>query len=147
MTNKDGRVEKLLGLTSLRIHPNKFVFVTAPLSTLQTVKQRISDIDSTFWNINVAEEEISLFLPSNAWSNISNYLPKAKSEDDYRLITLDAPPSWEIPGYLTKILSILGQENISVGVISGYSRYHLIIKSKHLLQTIDSLNQAIEISQ
>lgn len=147
MTGKDGRVEKLLGLTSLRIHPNKFVLVTSPISTLTAIKQRLSDFDSSFWNINVAEEEISLFLPANAWSTISNYLPKAHAEEDYRLITLDAPPSWDTPGYLTKILSILNQENISVGVISGSSRHHLIIKSKHLLQTIDTLNQAIEISQ
>ena len=147
MTGKDGRVEKLLALTSLRIHPNKFVLVTSPPSTIATIKQRLNDIDSSFFNLNTAEEEISLLLPANAWSTINNYLSKAKAEDDYRLITLDAPVSWDTPGYLAKILSILNQENISVGVLSGFSRHHLIIKSKFLLQTIDALNQAIEISQ
>ncbi len=147
MTGKDGRIEKLLALTSLRIHPNKFVLITSPVSTLNTIKQRLADIDSQYWHIITSEDEISLLLPATVWSQINSYLAKAKVEEDYRLITLDAPSSWETPGYLTKILSILAQENINVGIISSFSHHHLIIKSKNLLQAIDSLNQTIEISQ
>lgn len=147
MPGKDGRVEKLLALTSLRIHPNKFVVVTCPTSSINSIKQRLADLDSQYWSIISSEEEISLILPANAWNSMSSYLPKAKAEDDYRLITLDAPTSWDIPGYLTKVLTILTQENITVGIISGFSRHHLIIKSKHLLQAIDSLNQTIELCQ
>ena len=147
MPGKDARVEKLLALTSLRIHPNKYIVATSPTSTINSIKQRLADIDSQYWSIISSEEEISLILPANTWAQMSSYLPKAKIEEDYRLITLDAPTSWDTPGYLTKILSILTQENITVGVISGFSRHHLIIKSKNLLQAIDSLNQTIEFSQ
>lgn len=147
MTGKDTQVDRLLAITSLKIHPNKFVLITSPISSASTVKQRLADLDNPFWSIITSEEEISLIIPATAWLLISSYLPKAKTEDDYRVITLDVAISWDSPGYLTKVLSILAQENIAVGIISGFSRHHLVMKSKHLLQAIDCLNQAIEIAQ
>ncbi len=147
MTGKDNRIEKLIAATSLRIHPQKFSLISCPLSYSTLVKQRISDIDNPFWSVTISEEEISLILPSNTWQIHNSYFPKAKAEDDYRVITLDVATGWTVSGYLAKILSILTQENITIGIISAFSRHHLIIRSKDLLQTIDTLNKNIEIAQ
>lgn len=147
MTGKDNRIEKILAATSLRIHPHRFVLVSMPLSTLTLLKQRLSDIDSPFWSLSVEEAEVTVILPITAWNTITSYFSKTRVEEDYRVITLDVTVPWDVAGFLTKILGVLAQENISCGLVSGFSRDHLIIKNKDLLRAIEILNQLIESAQ
>lgn len=147
MTGKDNRIEKLLAATSLRIHPYRFNIVSIPISNLNLIKQRLNDLDAQFWSVSVEEDEVTMIVPTTTWVALSAYLSKAKVDEDYRIITLDVTTNWDIAGYLTKMTSVLTQEDITIGIISGFTRNHLIIKNKDLIKAIEILNRLIEGAQ
>lgn len=147
MTGKDNRIEKILAATSLRIHPHRFILISLPFSSLTLLKQRLADIDAAFWSFSIEEDEITLITPQNLWNTLSSYFSKSKSEEDYRVITLDVVVPRDISGFLPKILAILSQENISCRVVSGFSRDHIIVRNKDLLRGIEILNQLIDSAQ
>lgn len=147
MTNKDNRIEKLLSATSLRIHPHRFFIVSMPLTSLNNLKQHLSEFDAPFWSVCIEEDEITLILPVNTWTAVSSYLSKAKVDEEYRIISLDVATSWDVAGYLTKIMSVLTDEGISTGIVSGVSRNHLLIRTKDLIRAVEVLNKLIETAQ
>ncbi len=147
MTGKDNRIDKILAATSLRIHPQSFLIASIPSNSLGILKERLNDLEAPFWSLSVEESETTLIIPKSLWTNLAAFIPRAKIDEEYRVVTLDVDVSWDVPGYITKIVSILTQEGISTGVISGYTRNHLIIKNKDLMKAFELLNNTIETSQ
>jgi hypothetical protein len=56
----------------------------------------------------------------------------ARIEGDFRLVTLDIELGWNVVGYLARVMAILAEAGISCGVLSSFSRDHLLIKQDKL---------------
>ena len=76
--------------------------------------------------------EVTLIVEEQDWHRIRHAVRDAKVEAGYRLVTLDVVLPWNTVGYLMRITEILAAANISVGVLSSFSRDHLLIKQADL---------------
>lgn len=76
--------------------------------------------------------EVTLVIEDDDWKRIRHAVRDAKVETGYRLVSLDVVLPWHTVGYLARITEILAAVNISVGVLSSFSRDHLLIKQEDL---------------
>jgi len=78
------------------------------------------------------EQEVTLVIEAEDWRRIRHAARDARVETDYRLVTLDVVLPWNVVGYLARVTEILAAANISVGVLSSFSRDHLLIRQSDL---------------
>ncbi|HEV2914335.1 MAG TPA: ACT domain-containing protein [Pyrinomonadaceae bacterium] len=76
--------------------------------------------------------EVTLLLDETDWSAMRHAAREARVEGNFRLVTLNIELAWNVVGYLARVTSILGQAGISCGVLSSFSRDHLLIKQDEL---------------
>ena len=84
-------------------------------------------------------KEVTLVIENDDWQRIRHAVRDARVESDYRLITLDVVLPWNVVGYIAQVAKILADANISVGVLSSFSRDHLLIKQQDLGRALKSL--------
>ena len=78
------------------------------------------------------EHEVTLVIEDEDWRRIRHAARDARVETDYRLVTFDVVLPWNVVGYLARVTEILAAANISVGVLSSFSRDHLLIRQADL---------------
>jgi hypothetical protein len=71
------------------------------------------------------------------------FLLEQRVESGFRLVTLDRELNWDVVGYLARVTRLLADANISVGVLSSFSRDHLLIKETDLELALLILDEAI----
>ena len=76
--------------------------------------------------------EVTLLIEEDGYQQLRKVVPEARVETGFRLVTLDIALDWNVVGYLALVTQILGDEGISVGAVSAFSRDHLLIKQEDL---------------
>lgn len=76
--------------------------------------------------------EMTLLLDEADWHTVRHAARNARAEGGFRLVTLEIELGWNVVGYIARVTGILARSNIPVGVISSFSRDHLLIKQDHL---------------
>jgi len=85
--------------------------------------------------------EVTLVIEDDDWQRIRHAVRDARVETGYRLLTLDLILPWNTVGYLARVTEILASVNISVGVLSSFSRDHLLIKQEDLGKALRVLGE------
>ncbi len=85
------------------------------------------------------EHEATMLLEDDDLRVIRPAVITARVESGFRLVTLDITLGWNTVGYLALVSSILAEAQIPVGVISAYSRDHLLIKQEDLPRALLAL--------
>ncbi|MDT7779923.1 MAG: uncharacterized protein QOC99_2435 [Acidobacteriota bacterium] len=76
--------------------------------------------------------EVTLLLEEADWRSMRHAARDARVESGFRLVTLDIELAWNVVGFLARVTEILSSAGISVGVLSAFSRDHLLIKQDDL---------------
>lgn len=96
-----------------------------------SIKENIFNYE--FVSVTKTEEEISIVAHSNELSGFTAV------ERDWKILKIEGILDFSLIGILSKISTILANENISVFVISTYNTDYIMIKTKDVKKAIDIL--------
>lgn len=83
-----------------------------------------------FYSITKTQEELSIVcLDENIDENI-------KCERDWRILKIQGPLDFSLVGILSKISTLLAQNNISIFVVSTYDTDYILVKEANIEKTI-----------
>ena len=88
--------------------------------------------------------EVTLLVEENDWQAIRHLVRDAKVVRGFRLVTLDIELPWNVVGYLARVTEIVAAGGIPVGVLSSFSRDHLLIKQEDLGRAVSVLSELIK---
>ena len=138
-------VFELLRRTRVDVAPSTYVIVAVrhqDWSRLLESPELSPRVDAPFMIFRDAHE-VTLVIEDGDWQRIRHAVRDAKVETDYRLVTLDIELPWHVVGYLARITEILASANVSVGVLSSFSRDHLLIKQADLGTALKVLGEHV----
>ncbi|HXD34629.1 MAG TPA: ACT domain-containing protein [Pyrinomonadaceae bacterium] len=127
-------VAELLNKTRVTVAPATYVIVSLQHQDWSRLLENpeLSPKSDAPFMVFRDEHEVTLVIESDDWQRIRYAARDARAETEYRLVTLDVILPWNVVGYLARITEILAAANISVGVLSSFSRDHLLIKQADL---------------
>lgn len=138
------KLKDLFAKTKLVVLPEEFLIICISKEHLVKAKQKISEFEDSFFSFVNEKDEITFILSQKNWQQISVDFNNAKIEKDYKIITFDIPLEWNIVGYLAEITKLLSKNKISVGVVSTYSKDHILVKKENVNKTLETLQKLIE---
>lgn len=127
-------VAELLNKTRVSVAPATYVIVSVQHQDWRRLLEspELSPNPDTQFMIFRDDHEVTLVIEDEDWRRIRHAVRDARVETDYRLVTLDVVLPWNVVGYLARVTEILSAADISVGVLSSFSRDHLLIKQADL---------------
>lgn len=138
-------VHDLLERTKVEVAPARYVIVGVShqdWSRLLENPELSPNTNAPFMILRDAHE-VTLVIEQDDWQRIRHVVRDARVETDYRLITLDVVLPWNVVGYLQRVTEILAAANVSVGVLSSFSRDHLLIKQENLAKALKALGEHV----
>jgi hypothetical protein len=84
--------------------------------------------------------ELTLLLRDTLWDSVAETVPNARVQGGFRLVTLEIELAWDVVGFLSRVTAALAEAEISVGVMSSFSRDHLLINEDDLEAALAVLN-------
>lgn len=114
----------------------KLSMLEMPLSVIQVAQLNLIDLTIEPLFISVTDEEISVVLPTK---NVPT--ETVNQEDNWRGIKVEGPLDFSLVGILSKISSLLADNNISIFAISTFNTDYILVKEDDLNQTIDALEK------
>jgi hypothetical protein len=138
-------VVELLRETKVEVAPATYVVVGVGLQDWQRLlgSPELSPRTDAPFMIMRDAYEVTLVIEEDDWRRIRHAVRDARSESGYRLVTLDIQLPWTTVGYLARVTEYLAAEKISVGVLSSFSRDHLLIKQEDLGKALRVLGEHV----
>lgn len=138
-------VAELLRETKVEVAPATYVVIGVTLQDWQRLLENpeLSPRTDAPFMIMRDAHEVTMVIEEDDWRRIRHAVRDARSEAGYRLVTLDIQLPWTTVGYLARVTEFLAAENISVGVLSSFSRDHLLIKQNDLGNALRVLSDHI----
>ncbi len=87
--------------------------------------------------------EVTLLIEEDDWKRIHHAVRDARVERDFRLLTFDIELPWSVVGFLARVTELLAAAGISAGVLSSFSRDHLLIRQADLANTLRVLGEHV----
>ena len=87
--------------------------------------------------------EVTLLLEEEDWLVMRHAVREARVERGWRLVTLDLELGWNVTGYLARVTEILAAANVPIGVLTAFSRDHLLIKQDDLGRALRVLGEHV----
>ncbi len=138
-------VAELLRETKVEVAAATYVVVGIGLQDWQRLLENPElspRTDAPFMILRDARE-VTLMIEEDDWRRLRHAVRDARCEAGYRLLTLDIELPWATVGYLARVTALLAAENISVGVMSSFSRDHLLIKQQDLGKALRVLGEHV----
>ena len=88
--------------------------------------------------------EVTMLCEEEDWRAMRHAARDARTEGDFRLVTLDIELQWDVVGYLARVTEILAAAGLSVGALSAFSRDHLLVKQDDLAAALRALGPHVE---
>jgi hypothetical protein len=138
-------VAELLRETKVEVAPASYVVVGVGLQDWQRLLEDpdLSPRADAPFMILRDTHEVTMVIEEDDWRRIRHAVRDARNETGYRLVTLDLELPWTTVGYLARITELLAAEKISVGVLSSFSRDHLLIKQTDLGKALRVLGEHV----
>ena len=136
---------ELLRRTKVDVLPGAFVLVGlrhADWARLLESPELSPRPDAVFMLLRDAHE-VTLLLEDADWRAMRHAARDARTEENFRLVTLDIELDWDVVGYLARVTAILAAEGIPVGALSAFSRDHLLIKQDDLGRALRVLSEHV----
>lgn len=138
-------VAELLRETKVEVAPATYAVIGVTLQDWQRLLENpeLSPRTDAPFMIMRDAHEVTLVIEEDDWRRIRHAVRDARTETGYRLITMDIQLPWTTVGYLARVTEFLAAENISVGVLSSFSRDHLLIKQEDLGKALRVLGEHV----
>ena len=135
-------VDELLRETKIQVAPATYVVIGVEHPDWQRLLENpeLSPRSDAPFMIMRDAHEVTLVIEEDDWLRIRHAVRDAQVERNYRLLTLDIKLPWTTVGYLARVTEILAAEKVSVGVMSSFSRDHLLIKQDDLGKALRALS-------
>ena len=133
--------EQLLFRTKVQVSPETYVLVCLSEKAWSQLleNQELSPRENARYMVLRDGFETTLLLEETDWKTMRHAARDARFEGDFRLVTLDIELGWNITGYIARVTGILAAALIPCGVISAFSRDHLLIKQGDLSRALLAL--------
>jgi uncharacterized protein len=140
--NKD-KVADLISRTKVEIQPAIYFLVGLKHEDWMRLLERpdLSPRTESIFMFMRDSYEVTLLLDERDWHAMRHAVGNVRVESDFRLITLDIELGWETVGYLDRITSIISEANISCGIVSSFTRDHLLVKQSNIEKLISVLGE------
>jgi hypothetical protein len=144
MNKTDGA--ELLRRTKVQVAPENFVLVAVRHEDWKRLLEspELSPRPDAVFMLLRDRFEVTLLLEEEDWRTMRYALRDARIETGFRLLTLDVELQWNVVGYLARVTEILAAAEISVGVLSAFTRDHLLVKQNDLAKALRVLGEHVE---
>ncbi len=144
--NAEKTVSDLLRETRVEVAPATYVLIGLSYKDWTRVLENpeLSPRADSPFLVFQDRREVTLLLEENDLQRIWHLVRDAKIERGFRLVTLDIELPWNVVGYLARVTEILAASEIPVGVLSSFSRDHLLIKQDDLGRAIRVLGEHVK---
>lgn len=88
--------------------------------------------------------EVTLILDEVDYGTCRHAMRDAKVEGSFRLLSFDLVMDFNVVGFLAEVSRILAESDISIFVVSAFSRDHLLIKQDDLPKALKVLGNYVE---
>jgi len=129
--------------TKVKVLPGDFFIVQISLIYEKNVDDALRKLRG-FYSLTFDDEEITLILSEEDWKKIYYLFKEARIEKPYKVITLDTILEWDVIGYVATVSKILAKENISIGVVSSFSRDHVLVEKSDLKKAVSLIKNYIK---
>ncbi len=132
--NEKTDAAKLLSRTQVEVASDPFVLISLRHEDWLRILEspELSPRTSATYFVLRDEYEVTLLLDETDWLRIRHSARDAKVESGFRLVTLNIELGWNVVGYLALVTNILAAAGLPVGVVTAFSRDHLLIKQGDL---------------
>lgn len=143
--NAEKAVSDLLRETRIEVVPAAFVLVGLSQQNWTRLLENpeLSPRAESVFMMFRDGREVTLLLEEADWQRFRHIVRDARTERDFRLVTLDVELPWDVVGYLARVTEILATSGIPVGALSSFSRDHLLIKQDDLGRALNVLSQHV----
>lgn len=133
-------LSKSLSKIKFKVLPQNFLIIKIPLNYLNEILNDIKKIKNIY-SIIIEKEGITLIISENNWNKIKSKFNKSQVEKGYRIMTYDASTDLNLAGFLSFVSKILADKNISVNVLSAFTRDYFLIKKSKVKLAVKELNR------
>jgi uncharacterized protein len=135
------QIAELLHRTKIEVLPETFFLVGLKHESWKRLLENptLSPRNESTFAFMRDKDEVTLLLDEKDWNTLSHAVGDARVETDFKLITLDIELSWNTVGYLARVTSIISNAGISCGIVTSFTRDHLLIKQTNLKRAIEAL--------
>ena len=122
----------LLRRTRVEVAPATFVLFSLRLEDWSRLLENpdLSPRASAPFMLLRDDREVTLLLEEEDWRTMRHIVRDARFEGEFRLVSLNVDLPWNVVGYLARVTAILAEAGVPAGVLSAFSRDHLLIKQK-----------------
>lgn len=140
------RVAQLLLETRIEVAPGTFALIALThLDWARLLKKpELSPRPESVFMAFRDDREVTLLIEEGDYQGLRQVVPEAQVETGFRLLTLDITLGWDVVGYLAQVTEILAAEGVAVGVLSSFSRDHLLVKQEELGKALLALGKHTE---
>lgn len=135
----ESRLKELLSNTKLKVWEDDFYFV----SVSTKYKEILKKLNFDFFSFIQEEYQLTLILSKDEWEKIKNKIKNYRIQKDYKLITFDVYLTPDVIGFIATIAEILAKNNISILIVSSFSKDHVLVKKSDLSNTLKVLENFI----
>lgn len=125
----------------IKVLNNDFLIIGIPIEHSDIIKRNIKYFND-FFSLVDEKDEVTLIISDKDYDKIKNSIKGMKIEKNYKIIDLGVILNWNVVGFLAEITRRLAENNISIGVISGYRKDYLLVKKKDLKKAVKVLKNA-----
>lgn len=125
----------------VEVHPERFVAVTVPARLGPSVRLVTDRLRTPFF-VLFQSEEIVIVALEGEWGREAHFLPGARAERGFRLITLETSP--ENSPRLPEILARLHPAGIHARPLSAFHRDHLLVREEEAAAATEIVAAAVE---
>jgi uncharacterized protein len=90
---------------------------------------------SIFYSITQTDDELSIVCYQE------NVPPSVKSEKDWKVIMIEEKLDFSLIGIISKISTLLAENNVSIFVISTFDTDYILVKQENFAKTVELLKQ------
>jgi hypothetical protein len=132
-------------LAQLRWHarPEKLAVVgLAPRERLLALRL-LPGVTSSFWQLVVEPDMVTLVLAERDWRAISQAFPQARVERPYRAISFDLDLPEGLVGFMALFSGALAAAGLPLLAVCGYTKDHLLVREQHLDAALAAIEQVV----
>ena len=133
-------LKKSLRKIKFKVLPQTFLIIRIPLNYSNEIFNNVKKIKNVY-SIILEKEGVTLIISENNWNKIKSKFNKSKIEKGYKIITYGASTDLNLVGFLSFVSKILADKNISVNVLSAFTRDYFLIKKSKVKLAVKELNK------
>ena len=137
--------DEVLRQTALYSDERDYRILRLPPNAITLAAGALAEVGAPFSALIADKDEVTLLLPDDALAAFAARLRLAhKSEQRYRLITLDAQLPPDLVGFIARVSQALADAGIPILTFAAYSRDHILVPSNRFDRALVALRELQE---